>query len=201
MNRIARPAIAGLMLAAGLAACRKNEAAIDTMAARMDTTTAAAAVTTTPPPSKWTSPNTVGFAWVANTGEIALGKLGQTKAGNADVKKFATLMVTDHTKMREALDALAKRATIAMDTTMDDVRDLESMANDDVKSLTEEAKGADWDKDFMDKQISAHQKVLDKLQDAAKNTTDPDLTKALTDAAGKVQEHLTQAQTIRANLK
>jgi putative membrane protein len=201
MNRIARPAIAGLMLAAGLAACRKNDAAVDTMAANMDTTAAAAAVTTTPPPSKWTSPNTVGFAWVANTGEIALGKLGQTKAGNADVKKFAALMVTDHTQMREALDALAKRATIAMDTTMDDVRDLEGMASSDVKDLTEKPKGADWDKDFMDKQISAHQKVLDKLQDAAKNTTDPDLTKALTDAAGKVQEHLTQAQTIRANLK
>ena len=135
MNRIARPAVAGLMLAAGLAACRKNDAAVDTMAANMDTTAAAAAVTTTPPPSKWTSPNTVGFAWVANTGEIALGKLGQTKAGNADVKKFAALMVTDHTQMRESLDALAKRATIAMDTTMDDVRDLEGMANSDLKDL------------------------------------------------------------------
>ena len=53
----------------------------------------------------------------------------------------------------------------------------------------------------MEKMIDDHQKVLDKLEDAAKNTTHADVRAALTKATGKVQEHLTKAQSIKANLK
>lgn len=203
MIRISRPAVAGLMLAAGLAACKKEAPATDTtaMAKPADTTAAAAATTTTPPPSKWTSPSTVGFAWAANDGEIQAGKLAETKAGNADVKAFAKMMVTDHTKMLASLKAWAAKATITPDTTMDDVKDLMGHSRDELKDLTDKAKGADWDKDYMDKMVDDHQKALDKLQDAAKNTSDPELSKALADATGKVQEHLTKAQALQAKLK
>ena len=139
MNRIARPAIAGLMLAAGLAACRKNDAAVDTMAANMDTTAAAAAVTTTPPPSKWTSPNTVGFAWVANTGEIALGKLAQTKAGNADVKKFAREAQLEERKLWDEYEKKAMEKAKASGVTITQVSDADKKAfQDAVKPV--------WDK-------------------------------------------------------
>jgi predicted outer membrane protein len=86
------------------------------------------------------------------------------------------------------------------DTTVDDVKGLMGHAKDELKDLTDKAKGADWDKNFMDKMIEDHQKVLDKLQSAAKDNTDPEITKALTDATGHVQEHLTKAQAIRAKL-
>mgnify|MGYP003694438321 CR=1 FL=1 len=48
-------------------------------------------------------------------------------------------------------------------------------ARDEVKELTERPRARDWDKDFINKMIDDHQKVLDKLQDAAKNTTNADL--------------------------
>src|SRR5436190_1474449 len=79
----------------------------------------------------------------------------------------------------------------------DDVRHLSNHARDEIKDLTDKAAGADWDKNYMDKMVDDHQKVLDKLQDASKNTTDPDVTKALEAAVGKVQTHLTKAQDIR----
>jgi putative membrane protein len=202
MIRFARPAVAGLLLAAGLAACKKEAPATDTTAmARTDTTAAAAATTTTPPPSKWTAPSTVGFAWAANSGEIEVAKLATTKAGNADVKAFAKMLVTDHTKMLADVNALATQQTVTPDTTMEDVKDLMGHSRDELKDLTDKAKGADWDKDFIGKMVDDHQKVLDKLQDAVKNTTDSTLTKALTDASGKVQEHLTKAQELQAKLK
>jgi len=50
------------------------------------------------------------------------------------------------------------------------------------------------------KMIDDHQKVLDKLQDAAKNTTNTDLRASLEKATGKVQQHLTKAQDIKANV-
>jgi len=42
--------------------------------------------------------------------------------------------------------------------------------------------------------------VLDKLQDAAKNTNDADLRGGLEKATGKVQEHLTKAQDLKTKL-
>jgi putative membrane protein len=69
-----------------------------------------------------------------------------------------------------------------------------------VKELTDKAKGADWDKNYIDKAVDDHQKVLGKLQDAAKDNTDPEMTKALTEATAKVQAHLTKAQAIQAKL-
>jgi predicted outer membrane protein len=90
---------------------------------------------------------------------------------------------------------------VVADTTMDDTKDLINGSHDELKDLTDKAKGADWDKDFIGKMVDDHQKVLDKLQDAAKNTTDSTWTKALTDATGKVQEHLTKAQALQAKLK
>jgi hypothetical protein len=47
--------------------------------------------------------------------------------------------------------------------------------------------------------IDDHQKVLDKLQDAAKNTTNADLRRARK-ATGEVQQHLTKAQDIKTNV-
>ena len=44
--------------------------------------------------------------------------------------------------------------------------------------MTDKAKGADWGKNYIDKMIDDHQKVLDKLQDAAKNTNDADVRSA-----------------------
>ena len=46
-----------------------------------------------------------------------------------------------------------------------------------------------------------HKKVLDKLQDAAKSTTDTTVSAGLVKATAKVQEHLTKAEHIDASLK
>jgi putative membrane protein len=204
MFRMTRPAVAGLLLAAAVAACAKKDetvASADT-AKPADTTAAAAAMTTapTPAPSKWTAGTLLGYKWAADNGEVALGKLGATKATNAEVKAFAKEMVADHSKALTGDKALAAKLKATPDTTADDVKDLIGHGNDEIKDLTDKAKGADWDKNFMDKMVEDHQKILDKLNSAAKDNTDPDVTKALTDASGHVQEHLTKAQAIRAKL-
>jgi len=210
MIRTTRPVIAGLICAAALAACKKNNnenasnGNVDTTAAaaanRTDTTNTASAANATPAPSKWTAPAIVSYAWTANDGEIALGKLGEKKATDPEVKSFARMMVTDHTAMLAATKKLATQLKATPDTTAGDTQDLLNHGRDETKDLTDKAKGADWDKDFMDKMVSDHQAVLGKLQDAAKDNTDPDVTKALSDATAKVQAHLTKAQAIQAKL-
>jgi putative membrane protein len=166
-------------------------APIDTSHASMDTT--AAAKTN----NSWTDGQILAFAGAASRGEIAEGKLAETKATNPKVKAFARLMVSDHTKMLSEGNSFAKKNNITPDSTKGDVVDLEKGAIDEMKDLQTKPKGNDWDKDFIDKAIDDHKAVLEKLQQAQNATTNPALKELLTKATTKVQDHLQKAQAIK----
>jgi len=201
-----------VVTASSLVACKSKEsAATDSAAGRVDSGATAATAATMDSAKRadslkatarsgWTEPVIFGFASAANNGEIVLGQLGAKKATNAKVKAFARELVAEHRTMLAEEKSMAKKLAATADTAADDVRDLMNHVRDEVKDLTEKAAGADWDKDFINKMIDDHQKVLDKLQDAAKNTTNADLRTALEKATGKVQQHLTKAQDIKANV-
>jgi putative membrane protein len=207
------PAALTLLLVCSFAACKAKEqnasgdAAVnaDTTAAKRDSaarTAMAPGATTTPSTSAgWTSPSILGYAVAANSGEVELGKLGMANATSPAVKAFAKQMVDDHQAMLNESKALATKIHAVADSSANDARDLANHARDEINDLNGKTKGADWDKNFMDKMVDDHQKVLDKLQDAAKNTTDTELRTALEKATGKVQAHLTKAQDIKSHLK
>lgn len=193
-----------------LGACSKSNSAYDTAAARTDTAAGSMADSmhrdtlnhtdsTNMARGGWTPASIVGYAATADSGEIALGKLGEKKATNPAVKAFAREMVTDHSAMLKEDHSLGTKLSAKWDSTTNNVGDLLNHTRDELKDLTDKAKGADWDGDFMDKMIGDHQDVLNKLQDAAKNTTDTSLQSALEKATAKVQEHLTKAQDIKNN--
>jgi putative membrane protein len=206
MIRMTRPAIAGLFLIAGLAACSKSKdeyaaGTIDTAKPIGDPAMPAAVPAPVPVNDKWTSPAVIGFASAASAGEIEFGKLAQKKAMNADVKAFAKLMVTEHTTMLADTKKLATKLNILADTASDEARDLANDGRDDLKELSDKAPGVEWDQEYMDKMIKGHKRVLEKLQDAAKTTADAEVRTALEAAVGKVQTHLTKAEVIREKLK
>jgi putative membrane protein len=145
----------------------------------------------------WTPGSIVGYAATADTGEIILGRLAEKKATNPAVKAFGREMVTDHSAMLKGDRELGKKLNATWDSTTNNVGDVLNHTRDEVKDLTDKAKGADWDSDYIDKMIDDHQSVLGKLQDAAKNTTDTSVQTALAKATAKVQEHLTKAQAIK----
>ena len=204
------------VVASGLGACKaRDEAAADTAALRTDsasgridsaaranasTDSARRADSANATRNGWTEPSILGFTWAANNGEIQMGQLGAKKATNSKVKAFAQELVTEHRAMLSDGKALAGKLNATADTVANDVRDLINHGRDEVKDFTDKAAGADWDKDFINKMIDDHKNVLDKLQDAAKNTTNADLRTALEKATGKVQQHLTKAQDIKANV-
>jgi len=147
----------------------------------------------------WTSASTIGFAAATGAGEIRESELAARKATTPAVKSFARQVAADHRAIATELKALATKLKVAPDTADDDVRDAMKHASNDIKDLTDKKPGRDWDEAYIDNQIKDHKDVLDKLQDASKNTTDPELRAALEKATGKVQEHLTKAQDIKDN--
>lgn len=205
-----RSATVGFAVAAVavLGACNKNNSAYDTTGTRADTAAGAMADSThrdtlndstNMARGGWTPASIVGYAATADSSEMVLGRLGEKKATNPAVKAFAREMVTDHSAMLKSDRSLGTKLSAKWDSTTNNVGDLLNHTRDEVKDLTDKAKGADWDGDFIDKMISDHQDVLNKLQDAAKNSTDTNVQSALEKATAKVQEHLTKAQDIKNN--
>ena len=193
-------------LAVAVGACAKKDAATgDTMAMRdsaamrrdSSTTVGMQHDSTGAQTSGWTDGHILAYAAAANNGEIAEGKAAQAKARDAGVKAFARQMVADHQAMLAEGTAFSKKHNVTPDTAQGDVRDLTKEGRDHLKDMGDKAAGADWDKAFLDDEIDGHQKVLDKLQDAAKNTTNADLRAMLVKASGKVQEHLTKARALK----
>jgi putative membrane protein len=147
--------------------------------------------------NSWTDGQILAFASAANKGEIAEGKLAETKATNPKVKAFARQLVSDHTVMLSEGNSFAKKNNITPDSTKNDVQDLQKDAQKDMQDLQSKAKGNDWDKDFVDKEIDGHKMVLQKLQDAQNATSNAQLKELLTKAQQKVQSHLDKAQALK----
>jgi len=192
---------AALALAAGLtvAACSNRDTAT-----RTDTAAGAVAADSTANANAnasngWTDAQILGFTSVANLGEIQESKLAATKATNPAVKAYARQLQSDHQKMLDEGSAFASANNVVPDTTKGDVRDALKDASDEYKDLDQAKAGKDWDEDYVEKQIDGHKKTLDKLNDLAKSTTNTQLRDMLTKAAGKVQEHLTKAEALKAN--
>jgi len=196
---------------AALGACSKADNAADTAAARTDsaagrvdsagTAMGDSASRAANAAGSWTNDHIFGFAHNADNGEIALGKLASTKATNSVVKSFAAQMVKDHQAMMTEAHAAMGKVNATADSTWGDAKDLADDGNEKLKELTDKEKGADWDKNYIESQVDMHQRVLDKLTDAAKNNTNADITATLSKTSAKVQEHLTKAQSIKAGLK
>jgi putative membrane protein len=93
----------------------------------------------------------------ANIAEVELGRMALDKAVNPDVKKFAQMMVDDHTKANEELTTIASQDNIAVPSALDD-------KHNDLRDKLAKKTGADFDKDYIDAMVDGHKDVMDKLE-------------------------------------
>jgi putative membrane protein len=117
--------------------------------------------------------------------EIASGKLAQANATNADLKSFGGMLVTDHTKSSADLKAAAAAATppVTLPTSLP----AELQAKVDALKA---AKGAEFDRLFLEQQKEGHQKALDALTSFALSGDAPSLKAFSEKASPVVQAHL-----------
>lgn len=146
----------------------------------------------------WTDADIVAFLVAADSSEIAAGKLASTKATDPSVKAFAKKMVSDHSTMLDQTLTLAENDSIAFATASnDDIAGLRSDSEDALQELTDKQTGADWDKAYVDKQVDAHQEVIDHVNDFAQVATNPQLVTMLQQALPKLQGHLEAAKALQ----
>jgi putative membrane protein len=131
-----------------------------------------------------------------NAGEIAAGKIAETKASNSDVKSYARDMVREHTALdkKGAKVASPAGATNAM-------RDSIVNANNAMSSqLQSAANGAAFDRAYIDGQVMGHQNALAFLQRAQNMAQDSQLKQIITSAIPDVEKHLARARTLQSKV-
>ena len=149
---------------------------------------------------KLTDAEIAAIVKAANTGELEQAKIAKTKAKNKAVKEFAAMMVKDHTEMIKSGDAVLKKAGI-------EPKDNEISAHmtDEAKTTLENlkgtAKGAEFDKAYIDAQVNAHTQVLESIdKQLMPNVQNADLKAELERARPKVEAHLGHAKEIQTSL-
>jgi putative membrane protein len=124
--------------------------------------------------------------------EIAAAKLAKTNAASADVKTFAATMIEAHTGSTAKIKAAAAKATPAIKPDPTLTSDLQSKL-DDLGKL----KGADFDKAYIDGQVSAHEDALSLMKSYADKGDTPSLKTIAGEIAPVVQKHLDMAKALK----
>jgi putative membrane protein len=139
-------------------------------------------------------PDFMKEAAMGGMAEVELGKLASTKATNAEVKKFAQMMVTDHSKANTELKTLAARKGVELPT------DLDSSHRSAMESLRGKT-GAEFDKDYVASMVDDHEATVASFENKAKNAADPDVKAFAEKSLPTLRKHLDEIKAIQGKLK
>lgn len=136
----------------------------------------------------------------ANQVDINAGKLAESKAHNKDVKSFARTMVRDHTGVnKQAVDLVTKlKVKPEENSTSESLKDGGNKNIARLKGL----KGAEFDKAYIDNEVSYHQSVLDAVDKVLiPNAKNAQLHDLLVKVRPAFVAHLDHAKQLQAALE
>ncbi|MCP2226423.1 MULTISPECIES: DUF4142 domain-containing protein [Pseudomonas] len=143
-----------------------------------------------------TSNDFVDNAAAGGIAEIETSRLALEKSSSADIKKFANMMITDHSKANDELAALAKKNDIEVP----DETTLVKQAKEKILDMRDES----FDAAYANNQVKAHEDTI-KLFEKQANTVTDDKVKGATDLKGFAQKmlpalekHLEMAKELQA---
>ena len=126
--------------------------------------------------------------------EVELGKLAASKAANAEVKKFAQMMVDDHSKANAELKTLAGTKNVTLPAEPDAAK---KSTMDSLKALT----GADFDNAYVKEMVEDHEKDVAKFEEESKTASDPDVKAFAAKTLPTLKLHLEAIKAIQAKMK
>lgn len=125
--------------------------------------------------------------------EIQAGRLAQERSQNARIREMGQMLVTDHTRSTEALQAAIRtgNANVTPPTTLDERR---QGLIDNLRS----ASAADFDRVWVDQQTAAHSEALTLLNGFAERGDNAALQEHARATAPVVQRHLDAVRALDA---
>jgi putative membrane protein len=135
----------------------------------------------------------------ANQVDIDAGKLAQSKATKADVRKFGELMANDHTGVNKAATDLATKLNLTPEENATS-KSLKAGGEKNVARL-KSLDGAAFDKAYVDQEVTYHQQVLDALDTTLiPNAKNDQLKALLVKVRPAFVAHLEHAKKLQSSL-
>lgn len=127
--------------------------------------------------------------------EVQLATMALTKAKSPEVKKFAQMMVDDHTKANNELKAWASKKGVSLPDVMSEEKQKKYY------ELERDEDASDFDEEYMDEMVEDHKKDINKFEDIAEDGNDTDLKSWAADKLSTLRHHLAEAERIHDAVK
>jgi putative membrane protein len=148
--------------------------------------------------SKLSDPNIVALLDEANKADSSAGAFALGKAADPQVKAFAKMMMGEHHALRVQGQTLAKKLGVTPQAPANDP--VKTAASSEMSALQSAGKGAEFDRTYIDQEVTIHKAVLD-LAGQAHDATQTDELKALIEKAKPtIQKHLDRAEELQKSL-
>jgi putative membrane protein len=135
----------------------------------------------------------------ANQVDIDAGRAAAAKTTNAEVKKFAQLMVTDHTGVNKSATELVTRLKVTPEDN-ETSQALKEGGATNLKTLSA-LSGPAFDKAYVDHEIAYHQQVLDAVDKTLiPNSKNAELKALLVKVRPAFVAHLEHARHLQSTL-
>jgi putative membrane protein len=146
-------------------------------------------------PGTMSNSEILGVLDTINRSEIDAGKLAKEKATAPEVRSFASRMVSEHERMMEDMDQLAKRMDVqpqkpALAFTLND-------AHQDTMEKLRDKSGSDFDQAYIEYQVKMHEQAIDLVKNATNEVGNFSLKKYLRETRPELYSHLDSAQFIQ----
>lgn len=139
------------------------------------------------------APGYLAMAGAGDVWEIESSKAFMAKSANAELKKFAQMMIDNHMQSSKKLETVATSVGLAAPAPKLDAEQQRML--DEIKA----ADAASIDSLYMRHQVTAHQKALALHQGYSANGDNETLKKAAAEIAPIVQTHITELEKMSAS--
>jgi putative membrane protein len=177
-----------------LAACARG----DNAESGSTTDSAAGAVNESATAPALSDAEIVGKLDAINVADSAHGRVASTKATSSDVKQYGQMMMGEHHALRVEGQKLATAQNITPAIPAGD--NSVAQADEHLNTLNSTAKGAAWDKAYIDHEVMMHEQALQFAQQSAQSTQNAELRALLEKGTPVIQKHLDRAKQIQQSL-
>jgi len=136
----------------------------------------------------------------ANQVDIDAGKLAESKSASKEVKDFAQRMVTDHTGVNKSATELVTKLKVKPEENPTSTS--LKKGGEDTRKRLQGLKGVEFDKAYIDNEVTYHQTVLDAVDKTLiPNAKNEELKALLVKVRPAFVAHLEHAKQIQSSLK
>jgi putative membrane protein len=97
------------------------------------------------------------------TAEVELSRMASERAANPDVKRFAQMLVQDHTKAGSELKEIAAQYSVQSDAKVDD-------QHQDLMAQLSKLRGVEFDREYIKTMVDDHESAVDSLESRVDST-------------------------------